>query len=641
MPPRSKRLVANFELNDENRIKFEIILFIALLVILISHRIKKPSRIFTEGIWNNFINSDIEDDSDGDNDDFEAESVQAKRIRVGSAVLTPDDEAFVESSSDEEEFENDDPDDTFCEGDVGLIWTAKSDIKWCHGAIKSQCFPFERTEIYDSEEEYFSPLTYFMRYIPEPLFDDMVTYTNTYAEQQKANKWRPTDKTEIKQFIGLQIMMGNLKLPRIEMYYGKHLQCKMFTDTIPLYRFYSLRTNIHLIDVEKISDSCTDKFVRVRPLMDSVRKRCLELPLEENLSIDEQMIPLRGRVTKGVKQYVKQKPKIKWGVKNLVLCGKSGLAYDFVVYQGSTTEFDSKSLDTFGSGATMVLHLAKRIHEPGHKLYFDNYFSTFQVFEILLQKKILAAGTIRIDRFLKPPFSSDAEMHKNRRGCCEELVSSNGMVACVKWYDNKCVALASNYVGVGKADTALRYDKSSKQKISINRPQIVREYNINMGGVDLMNQLISYYRISIRSKKWTLRMITHFIDFTIVNSWNEYRIDCEKSAIPKRQVMDLLAFRMYLADQLVYAPLPAKRSSRITLEEVRSKNQRVDKSREKRTDDNIRFDGFEHVPEYTENRVRCKLETCNGKSQVLCSKCRVHLCLNLNHNCYREYHKKS
>lgn len=34
-----------------------------------------------------------------------------------------------------------------------------------------------------------------------------------------------------KQFIGLQI---NLKLPRIEMYYGRELQSKMFTDTIQL-----------------------------------------------------------------------------------------------------------------------------------------------------------------------------------------------------------------------------------------------------------------------------------------------------------------------------------------------------------------------------------------------------------------------
>ncbi|KAG4078865.1 hypothetical protein HA402_007415 [Bradysia odoriphaga] len=129
------------------------------------------------------------------------------------------------------------------------------------------------------------------------------------------------------------------------------------------------------------------QFVRVRPLMNSVRARCLELPVEECLSIDEQMIPMRGGVTKGVKQYVKNKPNIKWGIKNLVLCGKSGLAYDFACYQGSTTEFDPEMREAFGSGATMVLHLANRIQRSGHKLFFDNYFSSFQLFEILAQKK--------------------------------------------------------------------------------------------------------------------------------------------------------------------------------------------------------------------------------------------------------------
>lgn len=164
-------------------------------------------------------------------------------------------------------------------------------------------------------------------------------------------------------------------------------------------------------------------------------------------------------------------------------------------------------------------------------------------------------------------------MKKKGRGCSEEVVSSDGSVVCVKWFDNKCVALASNFRGIGTLDKASRFDKISKQKISIDRPQIVQEYNMNMGGVDLMNQMISYYRIFIRSKKWTLRMVTHFIDFSIVQSWIEYKIDCKKAEIPHRQIMDLLAFRMKLAKQLVYFREAVKRNARITFEDVRSKHQ--------------------------------------------------------------------
>lgn len=553
-----------------------------------------------EGIWDTFVDSELED-SDGD-DDLEFEFEEHKRIRVGNQILTLEDEQFIENCSEDEDFEGFSDTDIVMnvnmnnkEAQIGVdrqwSWTAKDDIKWCAGVIKKRSFEFEPVENDDTIEDYFTPSTYFMKYVPEPLFDDMVKYTNIYAEQQQTKKWRPTDKTEMKQFIGLQIMMGNLKLPRIEMYYGRELSSKMFTDTVPLYRFYLLRTNLHLIDITTMPTDCPDKFIRVRPLMDSVRKRCLQLPLEEYLSIDEKMIPMRGRVGKGIKQFVRNKPKIKWGVKNLVLCGKSGLAYDFVVYQGSTTEFDPEILCTFGSGATMVLHLANRIDRSGHKLFFDNYFSTFQLFEILAQKKIYAAGTIRIDRFAKPPFTKDSEMKKKGRGCSEEVVSANGSVTCVKWYDNKCVALASNYIGVGTLDKAQRFDKTSKQKISIDRPQVVQEYNINMGGVDLMNQMISYYRIFIRSKKWTLRMVTHFIDFSVIQSWIEYKMDCQKLGV------------------------------RITLDDLRSKRVRGEKSRERRTDENIRYDGYQHVPDHSEKRMRCKFESSisDSLSKVQCS----------------------
>ncbi|XP_037026607.1 piggyBac transposable element-derived protein 3-like [Bradysia coprophila] len=475
-------------------------------------RANKP-RVSTDGVYDDFVNSDIEFSDNDAESESEESNVQYKRIRIGSEFLSVDDEQFIEGNSDDDEFHGFSCDDLIATDNnlpqTGVehewIFTEKKSIKWRAGNVNKKDFKFEHSaDTEDAEDENLSPLDYFMRYIPEEMFDAFVTFTNIYAEQQKTKKWYPTNKPEIKQFIGLQIYMGNLKLPRIELFYSKDLDLKMFRDTIPLYRFYLLRTNLHLIDVEKIPKDCTDKFVRVRPLMDAVRKRCLELPVEEFLSVDEQMIPMRGRVTKGVKQYVKNKPKIKWGIKNLVLCGKSGLAYDFICYQGSTTEFDPKMLSTFGSGATMVLHLANRIDKSGHKLFFDNFFSTFQLFQVLAQKEIYAAGTVRLDRFAKPPFTSAAEMKKKGRGSSEQKVSADGSVVCVKWFDNKCVALASNYVGIGVTDKAHRFDKGSQQKLAIERPQIVREYNINMGGVDLMNQMISYYRISIRSKKWTL-----------------------------------------------------------------------------------------------------------------------------------------
>lgn len=595
--------------------------------------------------------SELDDSDDELEDGMILRSNRVKRLRVGAKVLTTEDEQFIEDenniSDDDEELEGFSNDDltirnlTNANGSIcdQWKWTAKEEIKWKHASVKPPLFEFVPIICDEMFEDIPSPLDYFTKYVPESLFKDMVYYTNLYAEQNEVKKWKPTDESEMQKFIGLHVWMGNLRFPRIEMYYQRELQMKIFTDSIPLYRFYQLRTNFHLIDVLAISPECTDKFVRVRPLMNSVRNRCLELPLEEYLAVDEQMIPCRGRLTKGVKQYVKMKPKIKWGIKNQVLSGKSGLAYDFICYQGDSTEFDRTILANFGLGATVVLHLTNRINRSGHKLFFDNYFSTFPLYQILAQKKIYAAGTIRIDRFAKPPFKSDADMRKMGRGSSDEIVSSDGTVTCIKWYDNKCVALASNFVGIGKTDKAERYDKAKNCKISIERPEIVQNYNLNMGGVDLMNQMVAYYRIFVRSKKWTLRVISHFIDFAIVNSWIEYKMDCERSQILKKERMDLLAFRMKLADQLVRTPTTARRSTRLAPDDQADSKKTV-RDKEYRTDKRVRYDDQGHYPEYSKTRLRCKLETCNLKSQMVCRKCKVHLCLNRNNNCFTAYHTK-
>jgi hypothetical protein len=98
-------------------------------------------------------------------------------------------------------------------------------------------------------------------------------------------------------------------------------------------------------------------------------------------------------------------------------------------------------------------------------------------------------------------------------------------VALVKWYDNRPVALASNFVGIGKADEVRRWDKKTNSYIMVHRPEIVKLYNASMGGVDKIDQLISLYRTFIKSRKWPLRMISHAFDLAIVNSWLEYRRD--------------------------------------------------------------------------------------------------------------------
>jgi len=54
----------------------------------------------------------------------------------------------------------------------------------------------------------------------------------------------------------------------------------------------------------------------------------------------------------------------------------------------------------------------------------------------------------------------------------------------------------------------------------------VKLYNQSIGGVDKHDQLVSFFRTFMKSRKWTSRMVTHAFDMATVNSWLEYKMDC-------------------------------------------------------------------------------------------------------------------
>ena len=82
-----------------------------------------------------------------------------------------------------------------------------------------------------------------------------------------------------------------------------------------------------------------------------------------------------------------------------------------------------------------------------------------------------------------------------------------------------------------------------KKKAYINMcPDIVKDYNEVMGGVDLADMLISLYRTNIKSKRWYLKIIFHCIDICKVNGWLLYffyffflRLYFSMVRIPKRR----------------------------------------------------------------------------------------------------------
>ena len=98
---------------------------------------------------------------------------------------------------------------------------------------------------------------------------------------------------------------------------------------MPRKRFEEIKRNLHVNNNAAMPSNCGDKLYKVRPFIDSICKKFNELPQGENLSVDEQIIPFKGKHS--IKQYLPKKPK-KWGYKVFVCSSESGLVHNFQIY---------------------------------------------------------------------------------------------------------------------------------------------------------------------------------------------------------------------------------------------------------------------------------------------------------------------
>ncbi|KAJ8889514.1 hypothetical protein PR048_009013 [Dryococelus australis] len=174
------------------------------------------------------------------------------------------------------------------------------------------------------------------------------------------------------------------------------------------------------------------------------------------------------------------------------------------------------------------------------------------------------------------------------------------------------------FKGVGNMDTATRWSKKNESYEDMPRPEIVKKYNSSVGGVGKVDFLVSIYRIYIRRRKWTLRMIFHDIDIAVVNSWLEYKKDCGKCNIPKKDILDLMQFRLQLGEALAKSNVesPGRKRGRPRKEDNNGPKPEYVNRYECAPNRDVRHDGVDHLPIHSNKKGTgiCKNKDCKGKS---------------------------
>jgi hypothetical protein len=274
---------------------------------------------------------------------------------------------------------------------------------------------------------------YFDNEVQNLITDESVKYA-----RQHNNTSFTLDTHDLDVFIGILLLTGYHSLPRERMYWcrDEDVQIPYVASKMSRNRLTEIKKFLHVADNDKLND--TYKIYKVRPLMDVVNRKLQQFGIfTRYLSIDGHH---------SCKMFKKGKP-IRFGFKLRVLAADSGYPFNVMIYTGKTTSSMQQCTKNNGLGYTVVTSLLSCLQDrASHEVFFDNFFTSYDLLVHLQETNVKARGTARENRLKKCPLMNTSVMKKLERGVCD--ISEDKKVSAVKWNDNQCVIVATNYANV-------------------------------------------------------------------------------------------------------------------------------------------------------------------------------------------------
>ena len=340
------------------------------------------------------------------------------------------------------------------------------------------------------------------------------------------------------------------------------------------------------------------------------------------------MIGTRCRIS--FLQYMPRKP-TKFGIKVWInVEARTGYVLSFQVYTGAMTK-EADSPTTKALGHRVVMDLLQPFLGKGHKLFVDNFYTSVPLFLELLNNGTYAAGTIVANRKCFPE-GLKAERNKLQIGSYK-FATSEKLTACI-WRDRRDVLMLTT-MHKQSVTTVLKRPKGERNKQPLPCPTCIADYNQHMGGVDLMDQQLSYYSLTQRrSLKWWKKLFWCLIDIAVINSWIIFRANNPQSSIDTQR-----RYRIELCRQLIQPLLDLKASPECPPSLLVQHGRRPIAVSKRLTGKH-----FAYKSDHRERCVVCyKKKTAHGKrkdtkTSSFCPKCDVFLCIG---QCFETYHTHS
>ena len=256
--------------------------------------------------------------------------------------------------------------------------------------------------------------------------------------------------------------------------------------------------------------TATDKLWKIKWFVDFLNEKFKELYVPyDNATVDESMIKFKGRL--GFRQYLPAKP-TKWGVKVWTLAeSDTGYLHCFQVYTGREEGRQEKGLPTELSWICAVTCSAVILQCIWITITPAQNFCGIYISEELWPAEPLGLTIKGLPKDLLP-----ARVHLNRH---ESKVAQNDQLTFCVWQDTKPVCVLSNFHDPQHVGYVTRRTDADRNQVQV--PRLLADYQLNMKGVDLCDQMIGYYLLHHRSRKWWRRI---FFYLMMVSSHNAYII---------------------------------------------------------------------------------------------------------------------
>lgn len=357
------------------------------------------------------------------------------------------------------------------------------------------------------------PIDFFNLFVDNELLQLITEETNKYAAQRlkkqpftpnsRMLKWKNTSLEEMKIFLGIQVWMGLVQMPKTACYWSSSF---LYSNEIKMVlsrnRFELIRANWHFADNESSIEP--DLLYKLSPLIKHINKKFQKMFVpNKNMCINETSILFRGHLS--FLQYVKNKSHT-FNLKLSKLQVDDGYTYCVKICSGKEN-LSSENIPT-----NIVLELCNNLLDCGRTLYVDKYYTSLELAHKLLSKKTHLVGILDKNKKGNPKALIQKDVNNL------EIIGkeSNTGVVIIKWYDKKETLMLSTKHTESVAKVP------SKRNVKIEKPQAVIDYN--QAFEDLTDSSIGYSNCLKRGLKWYRKIAVELLlGSAMVNAFLLYK----------------------------------------------------------------------------------------------------------------------